>query len=300
MRDPCVPLPAGYQSRPATPADLPALHRLVAACEQDLLGRAVTAPGFPGPEPRSGTVLVCAPDGSPAGWGRLDARRATVHVHPGHRGRGLGRALLDWSELCARRYGADRLSQSVPDGDTAAAVLLRSRGYVPFVTEWLLEIGLPAGPEVPQAPAGITVRPFRPGDEQAAYRLAEDAFDDWQRHRTAYPEWARRTVESAAFAPAASPVALAGDEMVGVVLSSDPPGGAEGYVERVAVRHDHRGRGIARVLLRHAFRTFHRQGRSACALWTHTDTGALALYERVGMTVRHSSTVHGKALAPAR
>jgi hypothetical protein len=33
-----------------------------------------------------------------------------------------------------------------------------------------------------------------------------------------------------------------------------------------------------------------------CTLWTHSDTGALSLYERLGMTVRHSSTVYRKAL----
>ena len=80
------------------------------------------------------------------------------------------------------------------------------------------------------------------------------------------------------------------------MLSLDVAGAAEGYVERVAVRRDHRDRGIARTLLHEAFRTFHRLGRPACALWTHSGTGALSLYERLGMTVRHSTTVYGKAL----
>lgn len=69
-----------------------------------------------------------------------------------------------------------------------------------------------------------------------------------------------------------------------------------GYVEQVAVRRDHRGRGIARLLLRHGFRAFHRAGRRSCTLWTHSDTGALDLYLRVGMTVRHSSTVFRREL----
>lgn len=50
------------------------------------------------------------------------------------------------------------------------------------------------------------------------------------------------------------------------------------------------------MLLRHAFRDFYRQGRRTCTLWTHSETGALSLYERVGMTVRCSSTVYSKAL----
>lgn len=82
-----------------------------------------------------------------------------------------------------------------------------------------------------------------------------------------------------------------------MALSSD---GAEGRVQRVAVRRDHRGRGIARLLLLEAFGAFHRRGRRACTLWTHSDTEALALYERVGMTVRRSSTVYSRVPAVTR
>jgi ribosomal protein S18 acetylase RimI-like enzyme len=93
-----------------------------------------------------------------------------------------------------------------------------------------------------------------------------------------------------------SSVAFDGDHLVGAVLSLHLPYAGEGYVERVAVRRDHRNQGIARVLLRYAFRAFYQQGRRTCTLWTHSDTGALSLYERVGMTVRDSSTVYRKVL----
>ncbi|MEU0007223.1 GNAT family N-acetyltransferase [Streptomyces sp. NPDC006314] len=303
MSDLPEPWPLGYRSRSATTADVQAVHRLVTECERRLLGRAVTGferiaadLGLPDQEPKPDSVLVRDSKGDPAGWGWMKGRRARVHVHPDHLGRGLGRSLLDWAEARARRLGIDRLSQSVPDSDHMANALLRSSGYFPLVTEWLLEITMPVEPEVPEPPAGITVRPFRPGDAQAAYQVTEDAFDEWQQRRKTYAEWARLTVERATFEPAASPVAFAGGQMVGVVLSSDVPGSDEGYVERVAVRRDHRARGIARMLLREAFRTFYHQGKGTCTLWTHTGTGALSLYERIGMTVQRSSTVHSKAL----
>ncbi|MFI2641908.1 GNAT family N-acetyltransferase [Streptomyces sp. NPDC018610] len=300
-------LPVGYRSRPATTADVHAIHRLVAACEHALHGRVTTGSdhitadlALPGLELKSDTLLVRGPGGEPAGWGWVKGRRATVHVHPDHRGRGLGGSLLGWTETRAGRLGGDRLAQTVSDDDHAAVALLRSRGYSPLVTEWLLEIAMPVEPEVPEPPAGITVRPFRPGDEQAAYQLTEDAFDEWQQRRKTYEEWARHTVERSSFEPGASPVAFAGDQMVGAVLSLDVPDTGEGYVERVAVRRDHRDRGIARMLLRDTFRTFHRRGKRTCTLWTHSDTGALSLYERIGMTVRRSSTVYGKALTTGR
>ncbi|MDH6143670.1 mycothiol synthase [Kitasatospora sp. GP30] len=305
MVDPfSTPFPASYRCRAATVADARAIHELVAACERELLGAPETEPDrtvadltLPGIDLAADTLLVLNSFEQIAGWAWVHGgRRSTVDVHPGHRGKGLGGVLLDWAEARARRTGSERLSQTISNEDRAAVQLLRSRGYEPFVTQWLLEIALAAEPAVPAPPPGITVRWFRPGDEQAAYQLTEDAFDEWQKRRKSYQEWARRTVERDTFAPALSPVAFAGDQMVGAVLSLSVPGSDEGYVERVAVRNDHRNRGIARLLLRESFRAFYRQGRRTCTLWTHSETGALALYQRVGMTIRRSSAVYGKAL----
>ncbi|MFF9179893.1 GNAT family N-acetyltransferase [Streptomyces misionensis] len=301
---PSVPRwPSGYRGRPATAADSAAVHRLVSAYERELHGRVTAGAdhviadlGTSEREPSGDAVLVHDRAGDLAAWGRVRGRRATVHVHPGHRGRGLGGALLAWTEARARHLGGDRLAQTISDEDLAATALLRRGGYARLVTEWLLEIALPAAGPVSEPPAGITVRAFRPGDEEAAYRLTEDAFDEWQQRRKTYPEWARHTVDRPTFTPAASPLAFADGELVGVLLSLDAPDGDEGYVERLAVRRDHRGRGIARLLLHEAFRAFHHRGRRACTLWTHSDTGALPLYQHLGMTVRRSSTVYGRAL----
>ncbi|WP_329570057.1 GNAT family N-acetyltransferase [Kitasatospora sp. NBC_01266] len=297
-----LPLPTGYRSRPATIADVDAIHRLVATCERALYGRAEVDPdgvaadlARPGLDLALDTLLVHDPAGELAGRAWVN-RRSEVDVHPDHQGRGLGGSLLAWVEARAREAGGERIVQTVPDGDRRAVALLRSHGYEPHAIAWFLEIALPVEPVVPEPPAGITVRPFRAGDERAAYQLTEDAFDEWQQRRKSYEEWALLTVERDIFAPAVSSVAFAGDQMVGAVLSLDLPDTDEGYIERVAVRRDHRNQGIARVLLRHTFRDVHRQGRRTCTLWTHSQTGALSLYERVGMTVRHSSTVFGKAL----
>jgi ribosomal protein S18 acetylase RimI-like enzyme len=140
-------------------------------------------------------------------------------------------------------------------------------------------------------PDGITIRPFEPGDGQAAYQVIEDAFDDWQPRRKEYDEWARMAIERSSFAPHLSPVAIAGDELVGAVISLDLPDSLDGYVEQVAVRKDQRGRGVAKALLATAAQAMHADGRTRLTLWTHSDTGALAMYERLGMTVRRSTTV---------
>ncbi|GAA2672961.1 GNAT family N-acetyltransferase [Streptomyces lunalinharesii] len=297
------PLPAGYRARPTAVDDVPAVHRLVAACERALHGRAETDPGGiaadlhrPGLDPAHDTLLVHDRAGRLAARAWVD-RRCEVDVHPAHRGRGLGAALLDWAEARARQAGSAGIAQTVPDDDAGAVALLRSRGYQPLVRSWQLAYDMPEEPVVPAPPAGLTVRPFRPGDERAAHRLVEDAFAAWQPRRKSYPEWARHTVDRPAFAPALSALAFTDGQLVGAVLSLDLPETGEGYVEQVAVHADHRNRGIARLLLHHAFRAFHRHGRRRCTLWTHSDTGALALYLRVGMTVARSSTVFRKGLA---
>ncbi|MFF2354729.1 GNAT family N-acetyltransferase [Kitasatospora sp. NPDC058115] len=305
MADPSSSLfPASYAWRAATVADAPAIYELVAAREREVLGCPDTEPDriaadltLPGLDPALDTVLVYDAAERLAGRAWVHGgRRSAVDVHPEHRGRGLGSALLGWAEARARQMGGERLSQTVSDGDRGAMELLRARGYEPFVTQWLLEIEMTDEPVVAGPPPGITLRCFRPGDERAAYRLTEDAFDEWQKRRKSYEEWARHTVELDSFAPELSQVAFAGGEMVGAVLALDVPDTGEGYVERVAVRRDHRNRGIARTLLQASFRAFYREGRRTCTLWTHSETGALSLYQRVGMTVRRSSAVYGKAL----
>lgn len=65
-------------------------------------------------------------------------------------------------------------------------------------------------------------------------------------------------------------------------------------------RHDDGPAAHVLVQLRHSFRAFHQTGRRFCTLWTYSDTGALDLYLRVGMTVRHGSTVLRKDLRTQR
>ncbi|WP_405915015.1 GNAT family N-acetyltransferase [Streptomyces sp. NBC_00728] len=275
---------------------------MVAVCERELFGRVRTDLGRvaadlarPGLVPEADTRLVHDRAGQLVARAWVN-RRSEVDVHPQHQGRGLGGVLLVWAETRARQAGSARIVQTVPDDDTNAVRLLRSRGYEPMVTQWLLEYLMPEEPALPEPPAGVTVRPFRAGDEHGAHRLVEDAFDEWQERRQTYQEWARHTVGRPTFAPAMSALAFADGQPVGAALSLDLPDTDEGYIEQVAVRRDHRSRGIARLLLQNAFHAFYEQGRRACTLGTHSDTGALNLYLRVGMTVRHSSTVFRKDL----
>ncbi|GLZ79021.1 putative acetyltransferase, GNAT [Actinorhabdospora filicis] len=295
-----IKLPPRYTHRPATTDDIPAVTALADARERHFHGLPHADPGDvaatfarPALDPATRTLLVHGPDGDLAAWAWAE-RRGEIHVHPAHTGHGLGTALLDWAEGLT---APGRFVQSVTDADTAAVEILTARGYTRLATAWLLEIGLDGGVDVPEVPGGVTVRPFADGDGPGAHTLMEDAFAAFQPRRKDYAEWAEGTVARETFAPWASPIAFENGEPVGAVVSLDVPGSGEGYIERVAVREDRRGRGIARLLLRHAFAAFAARGLSACTLWTHSETGALALYERVGMRVRRSATVHARDLA---
>ncbi|MEU3496853.1 GNAT family N-acetyltransferase [Kitasatospora cineracea] len=309
MAQPVV-LPAGYTARPLDPArDLPDVLDLLTGCERALHGERATEadsgeiaavlarPGF---DPAADTLLVHGPDGRLAAWAWTD-RRCECRVHPAHRGRRIGTALLGWMETRAAEQGVDKLVQVVADLDAAGLAMLRTYGYRPKGASWLLEIPLDALPDLPPAPAGIRVRPFRPGDPDdahAAHRVVEDAFADWKARRMSFEEWVQHAVGRETFTPARSPLAVTGadDRVVGVALSLDQPGSPDGYVESLAVDRDHRRRGIARHLLHHAFLACREAGLSRCTLWTHSGTGALDLYLKVGMTVRYTSVVLEKTL----
>jgi mycothiol synthase len=285
-------------TRPAQPADAPALHRLIAAIELRLHGREVTALDSVVADLSRTTMdlsqdslLVYDTPGELAGWAWSHlGKRGHVYVHPGYEGRGLGTWLLDWNEARSRELGRPDIGQTVDDANTAALAILHARGYRPEVTQWQLEIALNRPPAEVTVPAGISFRAFRAGeDEQAAYRMIEEAFMDWQSRHLPYEGWAKLTIDRDTFAPALSPLAFDGERLVGAVLSLDRDG-AEGHVERVAVDREYRRRGIGQALLRQAFADFTRSGKRTCVLFTHSRTGALALYEKAGMTVTMSST----------
>ncbi|HZE38393.1 MAG TPA: GNAT family N-acetyltransferase [Stackebrandtia sp.] len=294
-------LAPGYHARPATGDDVDAIHAVEAASQLQILGRVetdrddiVAVFARDGIDLAADTVVVADPTGAPAAWAWVN-RRSDVTVHPEHRGRGLGGALLEWAENRARDAGTAAIVQSVPDLDAAATALVRAHGYRPKVTSWMLGIDTDGQPPAEAGP--VTIRAYDPADGAAAHRVTQDAFADWNPRRLSYQEWARHTVGRSSFAPWASPMAFDGDALVGAAIGLMIPERGEGYIESLAVSREHRGRGIATALLRHAFAAFAAHGHRHCTLWTHSDTGALALYQRVGMAIERATTVWSKALS---
>jgi GNAT superfamily N-acetyltransferase len=303
MEDPVIDLPEGLSGRPATAADVDVLFELIGACElhedgevtidREDVEMAFDRAGF---DPAPDSVLLF--DGAEAvAWAEVYQNRAEADVRPSHRGRGIGSSLLAWTEERARAHGEAKVSQTVTQANHGAAELFGANGYEPTRTAWVLSISFDDAPPPSVSPDGISIRPYEPDrDERAVYRLIDDAFSEWPgRDPISFEEWAPYVIRHKAFEPEASPLAFEGDELVGVVMSFDY-GGTEGWVHQVATKATHRHRGIARALLHEAFRAFHERGKTRCGLGTDSRTGALTLYERVGMSVRTSYTRFGKTL----
>jgi mycothiol synthase len=291
----------GYHLRPHTPADVDAVTELIAAVELDVVGeelvtRADTAASWAvdGFQPERDSIGVYR-DGQLVAACEIHDRRTEVNVHPSATGRGLGTWLREWSERRARETGRPTIGQTVPDQNRAATRMLRDAGYQVRHTSWILRIEHQRRPEAPKPPEGVRLRHFQPGDEQAAYRVIETAFNEWPgRAPQTFAQWRAESIDREDFVPEDFLLAEEGNEVIGAALLLDDRD--EMWVPELAVAREHRGRGIARALLQETFRRSFERGHTKSGLSTDSRTGALTLYEKIGMTVRMSFTRYELAL----
>lgn len=285
-------------SRPLTLADAGAVTALTAACElhddgkvEIALEDVVADWARPSTDLAAHTVGVFEGQRLVAYAEVSRARRAEAYVTPDRRGRGIGTALLQWTRATARAGGGTLVGQTVSDRNPAAIALLTAHGYRPLWTSWILSIDLPEEPAPPELPAGYAIRRFVSGrDEPAAYRVIEDAFAEWpDREDTPYEDWAAGTIGRERFRPDDLALVDYAGAVVGacLVLRYDGEGA---WVHQLAVEKAHRGRGLARALLLDAFRAAWQHGDRSSGLCTDSRTGALGLYQHVGMRVERSYT----------
>jgi len=292
-------LPAGFTARPVTFDDLDAVLALIRACEAHDAGMAeldredlVADWSRPAMDLAAMTLAVFEGDDMVA-EAEVLRQRGEVSILPQRRGRGIGTAVLPWVEGVARAQGS-YCRQVVNAGARDAAAFLLSNGYTGAFTSWILGIPLDDDLVAPVLPEGFGFRAYRPGaDDEEIYRLVEDAFGEWEmRDPTTFEDWAALTIRRESFEP--WHMILAADEatgeLVGTAYLIDYEGLEEGWIQQLATKATHRHRGIARALLHRAFELYRERGKTVAELNTDSRTGALALYQKVGMTVRSSYT----------
>ena len=158
---------------------------------------------------------------------------------------------------------------------------------------WRMAIDLPDSPApvVPPLPDDVEVRVADQGepDLRLVHHVIGTAFLDHFGHQaSSYEEWAPTHTTGTSGDHTLWWLATVDGEPAAAAMTQARPD-PDGYIADLGTLPAYRGRGLARILLLTAFEEFHRRGLRKVTLGVDATnpTGAVKLYESVGMTVRH-------------
>jgi mycothiol synthase len=296
-------IPAGYVIRAPTEDDLEAAAAVLVADQLEDVGEVVLDADFlrnrwrhEGFKPARDAWLAVDPAGTVVGYAQATLEEPGVVgswgvVLPGHRGRGIGTALLDRIEARAgeRLAGVPsaRFRHSISGSDRAAAAMLAARGLKPVRHFWHMQLDLAGPMQAGPVPDGIEIAGITsPDDLPAVHDVLKEAFaDHWGNYPEPYAQWVDEEASGPGYDPTLWLRATDHGEMLGTLTGN--LWGDRGWVGYLGVRVRGRGRGIGAALLREAFARFAAHGARSVVLNVDAEnaTGATALYERVGMRV---------------
>jgi len=227
-----------------------------------------------------------------------------LRVAPSAAGNGVAPRLLDAMETRAReKAAAGAVLRAVADEhDAPYRSLLEERGYRIVRSTFHMGAEFTSAPERAHAPEGIVIRRYRQGEEErAVHTLLAEAFSEgWDFTPQPFEEamhWATALNSD----PTLWWVAEDGEELAAACVCRPTAHGdaARGWVETLGVRKPWRGRGLGRALLLTAFGEFHARGQTGAALSVDTAnvTGAVRLYESVGMRATRRLDTYERSLA---
>ncbi|TXS07601.1 GNAT family N-acetyltransferase [Streptomyces sp. col6] len=224
------------------------------------------------------------------------------HLLPGHRGRGVGAAMVAWAEEHIRRLVAEQgtaetavFGANAMAGEREAARLLTDTGYQRVFS--LVELELPdlgALPGSAEPPAGIRLGPIGPDSYRSAWRTVVDSY----REAGFTEEWPYARFVAKAD-PACWRAAWQGEEMAGVALCSlRARDRTTGEVEELSVRDRSRRLGVGRAVLLAGLRALRDHGATRARLYTGTANPyrSYDLYESVGFRRRNEYVRYRKPL----
>jgi mycothiol synthase len=210
--------------------------------------------------------------------------RGEISVHPDHVAGPLFAELAGWLEGAASAAGAPVISTTVPQGGSSDRALA-SLGYRERWTTWVLELPPEASIAARPLPEGYTLRAATEADYPSAHEVIADAFAEWStRERPPLEDFLAETVQRPGFEPWMLRIVTdaTGQTVAAAYLTLSP---GEAFIPKLATRADQRGQGLAQALLGDCFARGRERGATICSLSTDSRTGALSLYEKVGMVV---------------
>ena len=303
----------GYQLRPPTMADIPALVALRNSWWQAIIGKSVTTEdqvraewNEPGVNPYQDYCVAVNGEQRIVGEASIYPRPPYVsyyvyaHVHPDWQMQGIGSALTLWLEdtVKARFPSAPEsariiISSSILETEKAARQLLLDHGYSLIRNFHDMDIEMVAPPPAPVFPARITIRNFLPKqDKEAAYRAHQDAFHDHYGYvavsfEEGFPRWWHHVTEHPHYDPSTFYLAMDGEEIAGYVFAfpQDYELTDTAWIDSLGVRRPWRKQGLGLALLYYTFGELYQRGIRRVGLVVDADslTGATRLYEKAGM-----------------
>jgi GNAT superfamily N-acetyltransferase len=217
-----------------------------------------------------------------------DSVAGDVRVRPGA-DPGLRKPLLATVRDVAAQIGGGRpLRLFANVNDTATQDWFASLGATSVRHFWRMEVAFgDASPPAPTVGPGVAIRPVCDNDLRSVFHVIDESFLDHYgtEGRSSYDDWLVRHGDEDR---ALWWLALVDGEPAAALLGKHWPG--TGFVNTLGTLAPHRGRGLGRALLRTAFVEFHRRGlrRAALGVDASNPTGAVGLYESVGMRAAHA------------
>lgn len=238
----------------------------------------------------------------------------TGGVHPGWRRLGHGRTVMEWQLARARSWhtetrrdghGLLQLIGHVDQRQADRSQLFERFGFT--AVRWYADLSRSVAGDHPvsalprvELADGFELVGWSPTMAEPVRQAHNAAFADhwgsrpvapqvWHAdvHRSSFrPDWSWVVLDRSVPASAREPV------VAGYAMSSaypqdwDATGAQEGWTDRLGVRPEYRGRGIAKALLAQTLRTFRAAGLTEAGLGVDADnpTGAFELYRDLGYT----------------
>ncbi|SEC14127.1 mycothiol synthase [Streptomyces melanosporofaciens] len=245
-------------------------------------------------------LVLREPSGELVGYAQLEdtdpveAPAAELVVHPAHRGQGHGRAL----GVTLLRESGKRLRVWAHGGHASARHLAQVLGLTLFrelrqmrrPLGSLAELGLPE----PTWPEGVSVRTFRPGEDDAAWLAANAAAFA---HHPEQGSLTQRDLDDRKgepwFDPAGFFLAEREGRIVGFHWTKVHAEERLGEVYVVGVRPDAQGGGLGKALTSVGLRHLAAQGLPTAMLYVDADNfAAVAVYERLGFVTHETDLMY--------